>query len=87
MPKKSKGKCPRSWLYYHEQWKKFMNREFKVANSLSKKHPYGKNPVSGKPFTSSRQFTNRLKHEGAMKDSYKSLTKKAYKEKTGKNWG
>jgi hypothetical protein len=86
MPCKSKSKSTRSWKYYYKQWKKFMDREFKIANSLSKKYPYGKNPVSGKPLKSSKDFVNRLRHEEAMKNVYKSQTKKAYKKQTGKSW-
>lgn len=86
MPCKSKSKSTRSWRYYYKLWKKFMDREFKVANSLSSRTPYGRNPVSGKPLRSSRDFVNRLKHEGAMKDSYKYQTKRAYKKQTGKSW-
>ena len=83
---KKKSKLIHSYQYYYGLWKKFMNREFKVANSLSGKFPYGKNPVSGKPLKSSRDFTNRLKHEEKMKNAYKHLTKQAYKEQTEKNW-
>jgi len=83
---RSKSKLPHSWKYYYGLWKKFMNREFRVANSLSSKYPYGKNPVSGKSLKSSRDFTNRLKHEEKMKNAYKHLTKQAYKEQTGKSW-
>lgn len=86
MPCKTKGKPTRSWRYYYKQWKKFMDREFKVANSLSAKYPYGKNPVSGKPLKSSKDFVHRLRHEEKMKNTYKALTKKAYKKQTGKTW-
>jgi len=76
----------RTWKYFYKMWKKFMDNEFKVANSLSSKNPYGKNPVSGKPLKSSRAFTNRLKHEEKMKNAYKKLTKTTYKKQTGKKW-
>lgn len=86
MPCKSKRKYTKHWKYYYKQWKKFMNREFKIANSLSSKFPYGKNPVSGKPLKSSKDFTKRLRHEEKMKNAYKHLTKQAYKKQTGKTW-
>lgn len=66
----------RNASYYRSLAKKYMNKEHKIVGSLSKKTPYGINPVTKKPFHSSKAFANAINHSNKMKQKYIRLWKK-----------
>lgn len=74
------------WRTYYNKWKQAMDTEFKIANSLKKNTPYGKNPKTGRKFSSSSSFVKALRGAEKTKNYYKRLTKNAYKRETGKSW-
>jgi hypothetical protein len=76
----------RTWRYYHTQWKKWGDRVFIIANSLHKFPPHGRNPVTKKKYASSKSFIKALRHAESRQAYYKKMTKKKYKESTGRNW-
>lgn len=75
-----------SWKKYHKRWGYYSNLEFKIANSLSKQHPHGRNPNTKKYYKSSNEFVRALRHAEKMKEYYKKLTKSAYKRQEGRSW-
>ena len=85
MPKKFKTKSS-SWKRYHSRWKYYNNLQFKIANSLSSKHPFGRNPNTKKYYKSAQDFAKALSNAEKMTNHYKKLTKSAYKRQTGKSW-
>lgn len=82
----TKKTLSRSWKYYHSRWKYYNNLEFKIASSLSKKYPYGKNPSTKKAYWSAQDFARALRQAEKMTTKYRNATKSAFKKQTGKNW-
>lgn len=85
MTKRYKTKSS-SWKRYKARWKYYSDLEFKIANSLSPKTPYGRNPNTKKTYKSSTAFVRAIRHAEKMKEQYKKSTKLAYKRQEGKSY-
>ena len=76
----------KTWNNYHKKWGYYSDLEFKIANSLHKFPPNGRNPNTKKKYKSSIIFVKSLRQAEKMKNQYKKLTKSAYKTQEGKSW-
>ena len=76
----------RTWKFYHRKWKEWGDRCFIIANSLHKFPPHGRDPVTKKKYKTSKAFVTALRKAEKTHDIYKRLTKKKYREETGRNW-
>ena len=85
MTKRRKVKSS-SWKKYHAKWKYYNTLQFKIASSLTSKHPFGKNPKTKKFYRSAQDFAKALNQAEKMTIHFKKLTKSAFKKQTGKSW-